>query len=279
MSETRIIVPERGYFSLPRNAAQDERLTLETRGLLALMLSLPHDWDYTVSGLAVKAGCGREKMRRMLRELEGVGYLAREQTHDGGGQFAGNVYVLQETPPSDGFSGNGDTENPTVAQKPRQREKPSTAEPSTAFRPEQIIDRKIIDINTPPIIPPQGERRERSKRAKKHETKYAPDWKPERFTGFWGYYPRHENPQGAVAAWDSLKPSDELIDTIARALEKLKATEGWQRGIGIPHAATFLNAERWRDAECALPAPTRGQPPRRINTPQEDGGDGSWVDL
>ena len=133
MGEAKIVIPERGYFSLPRNAAQDGRLALATRGLLALMLSLPSDWDYTVTGLAIKAGCGREKMRRMIRELEDVGYLAREQSHGEGGQFGGNVYVLQETPPLDGFWGNGEGENTTVAKEFRQRQKPSTG-----FRPEQI---------------------------------------------------------------------------------------------------------------------------------------------
>ena len=50
MSEAKIYIQERGHFSLPRSAAQDDRLSLETRGLLALMLSLPLDWDYTVTG-------------------------------------------------------------------------------------------------------------------------------------------------------------------------------------------------------------------------------------
>lgn len=29
----------------------------------------------------------------------------------------------------------------------------------------------------------------------------------------------------------------------------LKASEDWQRGVGIPYAATFLNGERWHDAD------------------------------
>lgn len=33
------------------------------------------------------------------------------------------------------------------------------------------------------------------------------------------------------------------------ALQKLMATETWQRGIGIPYASTFLNGRRWLDAE------------------------------
>ena len=174
MGDARIVIRERGYFSLPRSAAQDDRLALETRGLLALMLSLPPDWDYTVTGLAVKAGCGRDKMRRMVRELEAVGYLVREQAHDEGGRFDGNVYVLQETPPLsgkpdngetaresptplDGFSVNGEEDNSTVVGKHRQRCEPSTAEPSTGFKAEQIREEKIMDRNIPPYSPPKGD--------------------------------------------------------------------------------------------------------------------------
>lgn len=241
MGEAKIVIPERGYFSLPRNAAQDGRLALATRGLLALMLSLPSDWDYTVTGLAVKAGCGREKMRRMIRELEDVGYLAREQSHGEGGQFGGNVYVLQETPPLDGFWGNGERENTTVAQECRQRQKPSTG-----FRPEQIKK----DLNIPPYSPPKGDGAEPRKR----RSKTTPAWKPERFEGFWAYYPRGENRMGAVRAWDKLKPDDALIETIGRALQSLKATRAWQDGVGIPYAATFLNGRRWEDATAKRPA-------------------------
>ena len=89
------------------------------------------------------------------------------------------------------------------------------------------------------------------KRVQKSVHKDAPDWKPERFAGLWDYYPRkgRKNKQRAIAAWDKLQPDDALIDTMARSLAKLKATEEWQRNIGIPHVATWLNGERWRDAD------------------------------
>ena len=82
-----------------------------------------------------------------------------------------------------------------------------------------------------------------------------PQWKPERFAAFWAYYPRGENKQRAVKAWDKLKPDDALIATMGRALAKQKASPDWQRGIGIPHASTWLNGRRWEDEQRKLPQP------------------------
>lgn len=142
MSETRIKIPPRGYYSMPRGAAQDARLSLGARGLLALMLSLPENWDYTVSGLAVKASCGRDRMRKMLRELEDVGYLVREQSHDSEGRFDGNVYVVQDEPPAATpeeapAEAPEATLNLTVGLKNRQR-----CSPLAGFAPQKIIDLK-----------------------------------------------------------------------------------------------------------------------------------------
>ena len=44
-------------------------------------------------------------------------------------------------------------------------------------------------INNPSIIPPKAPQGGRCSR----QPKKTPDWKPERFTGFWAYYPRGEN--------------------------------------------------------------------------------------
>ena len=100
----------KAFATLYREVAQDSRLSLESRGLLLLMASLPENWEYSVAGLAKKAGCGKDKLRRILGELEKVGYLAREQCHDSGGKFAGNLYVIQDVaPPLSGKPDNGET--------------------------------------------------------------------------------------------------------------------------------------------------------------------------
>lgn len=102
--------------------------------------------------------------------------------------------------------------------------------------------------NNPPIVP-QGD--ERVRKRKRKGPRDAPDWLPERFSGFWNFYPKkgRKDKQRAMDAWDKLHPSEELVDTIARSLVKLKGTDEWKRNIGIPYAATFLNGERWKDAD------------------------------
>ena len=94
-------------------------------------------------------------------------------------------------------------------------------------------------INTPHT--PQ-----RGKRAKNVNLS-QPEWKPERFAKFWEYYPIHTSKQAAIRAWDRLKPGDELIADIGKALRRQMATDMWTRGVGIPYAATYLNQRRWED--------------------------------
>ena len=99
--------------------------------------------------------------------------------------------------------------------------------------------------NNTPHNPPRGSVR----------AKTDPDWKPERFNAFWAFYRTRICEKGripALRAWDKLQPSDELIDEIARALlYQLEHDEEWARGIGRPHASTYLNQRRWEE----LPAP------------------------
>lgn len=121
-------------------------------------------------------------------------------------------------------------------------------------------------INTP--LTPQGGNGARNR---KREPREAPDWKPERFAGLWAYYPKKgkKNKQDAMRAWDELGATDELIDQIGRALKRLKTSDEWQRGVGIPYVATFLRGRRWEDAESlddAAPGDREGGEPYEDRT-------------
>lgn len=273
MSEGVIKSGHREPFTvLYKSAIRDTRLSFEMLGFLTYMLDKPPDWEFTISGMAKERGVGLAQVRRLVGLLEKAGYLLREQAHDDGGKFAKNVYVLQEKPPLsrnqyDGeplkspLSGNADIG------ETRQREKPL----SVSATQSKNVETKAY--NNPPYSPPKGDGAE----PRKQRSKTTPTWKPERFEGFWAYYPRGENRMGAVRAWDKLKPDDALIETIGRALQVLKASPAWQDGVGIPYASTFLNGRRWEDATAKRPAQSaKAQPVRRIEQPP-DSQDGGWT--
>lgn len=242
------------FVVLYREVAQDERLSLEARGLFAVMASLPEDWSYTVSGLAKVAKCSKYKLRLLLTEMEDVGYLIRQQSHDGGGKFGGNVYVLQDEAPNrcPQTRTTVDAENTPLSEnavngKKRQRKMPSTAESNTT---EEL---SAGSNYTNPPLPPTGKARGR-------RIKTEADHLPELFERFWRAYPRHDSRQAAIKAWDKLKPDQQLLHQIAQGLNRAKASELWQRGIGVPYASTWLNNARWLDeypaAQTAETAPT-----------------------
>lgn len=84
-----------------------------------------------------------------------------------------------------------------------------------------------------------------------------------RFDEFWIQYPRKENKQGAMKAWKKIKPSEKLFEEIIFAVSKQKSWPAFQNGYA-PHAATWLNGNRWED-----------QPPinqTNTNQAQEMGG-------
>lgn len=155
MSEERTIRtgPRKGFVVLYRSAAQDARLSLEARGLLVMMASLPDNWSYSETGLASKAGCGRQKVNRILRELIDAGYLLREQRHGEHGKFASCTYVLQEEAPA------GKTKKEPLYEKPSTAQ-PSTVKPSTGNHALNNKEEKNKEINTP-LTPQRGARTER----------------------------------------------------------------------------------------------------------------------
>ncbi len=69
------------------------------------------------------------------------------------------------------------------------------------------------------------------------------------FDTFYLAYPRHIAKQSALKAWNKLKPTQPLLETILSAIEKQKRSPQWTKDDGqyIPHPATWLNQKRWED--------------------------------
>jgi len=87
-----------GYTVMSNHHLRNKELSLKAKGLLSQMLSLPEDWDYTLSGLA---HINREKIdaiREAVKELEKAGYIRRSRERDSKGRLRGADYVIYEQP-------------------------------------------------------------------------------------------------------------------------------------------------------------------------------------
>ena len=77
---------------------KEKGMSLKAKGLLSLMLSLPDDWNYSVSGLVKLSKDGKDSVMSALGELESFGYLKRDRLTDQKGRFKGIEYNIYEEP-------------------------------------------------------------------------------------------------------------------------------------------------------------------------------------
>ena len=77
---------------------RDKRLSLRSKGLMSVMLSLPEEWDYTLRGLAIISREGIDAIRVSIKELEAAGYIERSRRRNEKGQLTDAEYVIHEKP-------------------------------------------------------------------------------------------------------------------------------------------------------------------------------------
>ena len=70
-----------------------------------------------------------------------------------------------------------------------------------------------------------------------------------RFEEFWDGYPKKVGKGAAERAWAKIKPSEELLQKMLKAIEIQKQSFDWTKEGGqfIPYPATWLNGKRWED--------------------------------
>lgn len=73
----------------------DSELTWEARGVLAYLLSKPDDWQVRVWDLVKQGPGGRQRMQRILKELETAGYMERRRLRNGNGTFYWETLVYE----------------------------------------------------------------------------------------------------------------------------------------------------------------------------------------
>ncbi|MPM17266.1 hypothetical protein SDC9_63654 [bioreactor metagenome] len=114
----------RDYTVMANHHLKNTELTLKSKGLLSMMLSLPDEWNYTTRGLASICKEGVDAIGASLKELETAGYIVRTQLRDEKGRISDTEYVIYEQPQRQPDTVCPDTENPDM-------DKPDTVKPST----------------------------------------------------------------------------------------------------------------------------------------------------
>jgi hypothetical protein len=89
---------ERGYTKLRNEFLQDKRISDETRGLVARLLSRPVDWHFTVREIIASGPSGRDKVYRILKEAEMYGYVRPENPRRDDGTYSAHIYLVTDDP-------------------------------------------------------------------------------------------------------------------------------------------------------------------------------------
>ena len=79
----------RDYTVMSNHHLRNAGLSLKSKGLLSMMLSLPEDWNYTTRGLAKICKEGTDSIGSALKELERAGYIVRNRLRDSKGKMDG----------------------------------------------------------------------------------------------------------------------------------------------------------------------------------------------
>lgn len=91
------IEKNREYVVMSNKFLREKEMSLKAKGLLALCLALPDDWNYSLNGLCAICKESQTSIRSALKELETFRYLKRNRQQNEKGHFI-YEYVIYETP-------------------------------------------------------------------------------------------------------------------------------------------------------------------------------------
>lgn len=203
---------------LPAAVRYDAKITAGAKLLYAEISSLTDQRGYCYASNAyfqALYGISEPTVQRYLRALKAGGYITIADGDGGSGRrkiFAGvNPMRIAEANPikNDGVTPSKMTPNPLKNDTRIKKENRKEEQPPKA---------------------PQGAA-----------------WEPEMFERFWKAYPCKRDKASARREWDRLEPDRKLMKTMSAALARQKASEQWQREIGIPYACRWLRNRRWED--------------------------------
>lgn len=86
------------WFRFPRAFIRDQTISWEARAVAAWMASHDPSFRFTVDYIVRSGPAGRDKVRRIMKELETAGYLVRARARNEDGSFGAIVHRLHPRP-------------------------------------------------------------------------------------------------------------------------------------------------------------------------------------
>lgn len=220
----------------------DGSLSCQAKGLLHLMLSVPPDWDFSVTGFAAILKEGKYAVRKMLNELEEHGYLTREPIRNADGTFVDVRYTIYEHPIIE----------PKKSAKQKKQEKQKLKQ-----SPKQAKNKKPFfgqpKANNPKSGNPKSKKQTQLNTNQNKELKevntnsMAMKALTDRFGEFWAVCPKKRDRQECFQWWAEHVGSEELAERIIKGMAQHAQSEEWTKDHGkwIPRPINWLSDERW----------------------------------
>lgn len=143
---------EKDFMAIHNNIFKDKTISLKAKGLLAFMMSVPPDWDYSLAGLAACNKDGLVSVRSALQELEDNFYVKLTKVRNEKGQIVDMQYDVSDEP----VFGNRIEEKPFL-ENPK-ADNPKTEKPLSENRTQlNTKELNTKELNTKIDIVPEQE--------------------------------------------------------------------------------------------------------------------------
>jgi hypothetical protein len=212
-------------FTVIPNEVFKSELSISAIGLLAYLLSLPHDWIIYKSNLHNQLKMGRDKLDRYFKELQSKGYVISVKKYNEDGTI-GWEHIVYDYP----FNREPSTEKPCTV-------KPSTGNPSTekpSTENQQLLNKEYQINNT--------------KEINTKETKQNPLFDFEildefSFDSFWDLYDKKVGKYKAKLLYDKISKDDKV--KMFNHIPLYKQSKSDKQYLKDPE--TYLRNKAWED--------------------------------
>ena len=124
---------EKGFVQISNSILSDPNISLKAKTVLAIMLSLPDNWDFSIEGISGKCKESKDCIAKAINELIDAGYVIRTKTRGADGRITKWDYEVFEEPY-------------IVNEQNTNIEKPCNEENDTAFSYVESVSQDNLDV-------------------------------------------------------------------------------------------------------------------------------------